>query len=295
MNKFFLRGLNKLNLLHRFNLTGQIILNSKLFRIPLLGRTGFLNMWMTEPWMIDLLKIVLPVSEGIFIDVGVNSGQTLLKLKSVSNDIDYVGFEPNPTCIHYVNELIKINEFKNVTLIPAGISVESQIAKLFFFDKSEMDSSASIVKDFRPDHKVEKVEFIPVFNMLTVKQSLEIGKIGVIKIDVEGGELDVLSSMENEIVFNQPIILIEILPAYKEENLVRIQRQNKIQQLFKDWDYTVFRVIKRNEQFIKIEAIAEIGIHGDLNSCEYVAVPKKLQEDFLESSRQKISSAKVAG
>jgi FkbM family methyltransferase len=294
MNKFFLRGLNKFNLLSKFNLTGKIILNKTVFRIPILGRTGFLNMWMTEPWMIDVLKIVLPVSQGVFIDVGVNSGQTLLKLKSVSNDIEYVGFEPNPTCIHYVNELIRINEFKNVTLIPAGISTDSQVAKLFFFDNSEMDSSASIIKDFRPDHKVEKIEFIPVFNMTTVKQSVDMGKIGVIKIDVEGGELEVLSSMKNEIVLNRPVILIEILPAYKEDNFVRIQRQNEIQQLFKDWGYSIFRVIKENEQLLQIEAIVEIGIHGDMNRCEYVAVPENLKEGFLESSRKKISSAKIA-
>ena len=294
MSKFLLRVLNKLNLLHRFNLTGKIILNGKIFRIPIMGRTGFLNMWMTEPWMIELLKIVLPVSEGIFIDVGVNSGQTLLKVKSVSADIEYIGFEPNPTCIYYVNDLSRINEFKNVTLIPAGISTESQVAKLFFFDKSEMDSSASIVKDFRPDQKIEKTEFIPVFNMATVKQSLDIGKIGVIKIDVEGGELEVLSSMKNEIVLNQPVILIEILPAYREDNFIRIQRQNEIQQLFKDWGYSVFRVIKENEQLLQIEAIVEIGIHGDLNRCEYIAVPGHVKESFLESSRQKLSSAKVA-
>jgi FkbM family methyltransferase len=294
MNKFILRGLNKLNLLHRFNLTGNIILNGRSFKIPVLGRMGFLNMWMTEPWMIDLLKIVLPISKGIFIDVGVNSGQTLLKLKSVSNDLEYVGFEPNPTCIHYVNELIKINQFKNITLIPAGISIKSQIGKLFFFDKSEMDSSASIIKDFRPGQKIEKIEFIPVFDMPTVKQSLDNGKIGVIKIDVEGGELDVLSTMKEDIILNQPIILIEILPAYKEDNRIRIQRQNDIQQLFKECNYTFFRVIKKNEQLVKIEEIIEIGIYSDLNSCEYVVVPGTLKEEFLKRSRQTLLPSETA-
>jgi FkbM family methyltransferase len=291
MTKFFLRAFNKLNLLDKFNLTGKIVLNEKVFRIPVLGRTGFLNMWMTEPWMIDLLKIVLPLSKGVFIDVGVNSGQTLLKLKSVSGDIEYIGFEPNPTCIHYVNELIKTNQFKNVVLIPAGISTTSQITKLFFFDKSDMDSSASIIEDFRPDHTIEKTEFIPVYNMAAVKQSIDTGKIGIIKIDVEGGESEVLSSMKDEITLNQPIILLEILPAYKEDNFIRIQRQDEIQQLFKDLNYSVFRVIKENEQLVQVKAIAEIGIHGDLNSCEYVAVPKRLQEEFLQSSQQKLSSA----
>lgn len=280
MNKFFLRGLNKLNLLHWFNLTGQITLNGKPFKIPVMGRTGFSNMWMTEPWMIDLLKIVLPVSQGAFIDVGVNSGQTLLKFKSVSGDIAYIGFEPNPTCINYVNELISINEFKQVTLIPAGISTETQIAKLFFFDESEMDSSASIVEGFRPDHKIAKTAFIPVFSIAALKQKMDIGKIGIIKIDVEGGELEVLLDMESDILANQPIIMIEVLPVYKQENADRLQRQNNIEKLFLKWDYTVYRVIKQHEQLMDIVEINGIGIHGDLNNCEYAVVPRGLKGNF---------------
>lgn len=291
MNKFILRGLNKLNLLANFNLTGKIVVNGIVFRIPVLGRMGFLNMWMTEPWMIDILKIVLQVSKGIFVDVGVNSGQTLLKLKSVSGDIEYIGFEPNPSCIHYVNELIKINDLKNITLIPAGISNDTQIGKLFFFDKSDMDSSASIIKDFRPDQKIEKIEFIPVFSMQVVKQSLDISKVGIIKIDVEGGELDVLLSMKSDIELSQPIILIEILPAYTEHNFVRVRRQNEIQQLFRDLGYSLFRVIKVNEQLIGIEEIVEIGIHGNLNSCEYVVVPEHAKDEFLISIKQNLPTA----
>ena len=41
-----------------------------------------------------------------FIDVGVNVGQTLLKLKSISSEINYLGFEPNPNCVNYLKNLI---------------------------------------------------------------------------------------------------------------------------------------------------------------------------------------------
>ena len=58
--------------------------------------------------MIDILKIVLPIENKKFIDVGVNIGQTLLKLKSVSSEIDYIGFEPNPICVNL--SLIHISE-----------------------------------------------------------------------------------------------------------------------------------------------------------------------------------------
>lgn len=277
-----LRVLNKFNLLEKLNLVGTISLNNRNFKIPVLGKTGFLNMWMTEPWMIKLLELVVPLSKGVFIDVGVNTGQTLVKLKSVNSQVDYIGFEPNPTCIYYVNELIRLNEFKNISLIPVGLSNESQIGKLIFFDTSSTDSSASIVEDFRPDHKIAKTEFIPIFNMATIRQYLQISKIGIVKIDVEGGELEVLQGMEHEIISGQPIILLEILPAYDKENSNRIKRQHEVEKLFSNWGYSIFRIIKNNDQLVSLEVINEIGIHGNLNACEYVVVPGILNEEFLK-------------
>jgi FkbM family methyltransferase len=282
VNKFLLRVLNKFNLLEKLNLVGTISLNNRNFKIPVLGKTGFLNMWMTEPWMIKLLELVVPLSKGVFIDVGVNTGQTLVKLKSVNSQVDYIGFEPNPTCIYYVNELIRLNEFKNISLIPVGLSNESQIGKLIFFDTSSTDSSASIVEDFRPDHKIAKTEFIPIFNMATIRQYLQISKIGIVKIDVEGGELEVLQGMEHEIISGQPIILLEILPAYDKENSNRIKRQHEVEKLFSNWGYSIFRIIKNNDQLVSLEVINEIGIHGNLNACEYVVVPGILNEEFLK-------------
>jgi hypothetical protein len=62
---------------------------------------------MSELWMIDLLKIVLPIGNKSFVDVGINVAQTLLKLKSVSPEINYIGFEPNPVYTNYGAKLIK--------------------------------------------------------------------------------------------------------------------------------------------------------------------------------------------
>jgi FkbM family methyltransferase len=175
-----------------------------------------------------------------------------------------------------------LNEFKNISLIPVGLSNESQIGKLIFFDTSSTDSSASIVEDFRPDHKIAKTEFIPIFNMATIRQYLQISKIGIVKIDVEGGELEVLQGMEHEIISGQPIILLEILPAYDKENSNRIKRQHEVEKLFSNWGYSIFRIIKNNDQLVSLEVINEIGIHGNLNACEYVVVPGILNEEFLK-------------
>ena len=278
-----MRILNKLNVLQKFNLVSTIILNKKPFRIPVLAKMGFLNLWMSEQWMIELLKIVTPVSSGTFVDVGVNTGQTLLKLKSVSDKIKYVGFEPNPTCIYYVNELIRLNDLRDTELLPVGISAETKVGKLFFYDKSISDSSASVIEDFRPGEKIERSEYVPLYDMSIIQQTLGLDSAGIIKIDVEGGELEVLMSFESLIVTSKPIILMEILPVYKAENNRRLQRQNKIEQLFGSWGYSIYRVNKQNEQLISVDEIKEFGIHGNLNNCEYVAVPDIKLDEFRQS------------
>jgi FkbM family methyltransferase len=281
MNTYFIRGLNKFGLLEHLNVNGRILLNEKPFTIPVQEKVGFSNLFMSEPWMVDLLKIILPLADKKFVDVGVNIGQTLLKLRSVS-EIDYVGFEPNEQCIHYTKKLIKANNIRNTQLLPVGISDKTGLGELIFFYESTVDSCASIIADYRPDQQIDRKEYVPLFDMNAIKNTIGLDEISVLKVDVEGAELEVLQSFESEIATHQPIIMIEILPAYNAENKTRIDRQNAIQSLLKKHQYNIFRVMKENEKLTELKAINEVGIHGDLNACEYVMVPSAKTAAFAE-------------
>jgi FkbM family methyltransferase len=273
MNYFFIRVLNKLGLLSKLNVLSPITLNNKRFIIPIISKVGMANITMSEPWMIKILEKILKNEKGLFIDVGVNVGQTLLKLKSVSEDIHYIGFEPNPTCVFYLKKLIKINQFKNTEIIPVGISAKNEIGVLNFYQSNETDSSASMIKEFRPEQKVLKREFIPLYNIDSIIKSIDIKNVAVLKIDVEGAELEVLEGFKIVLIEYKPIILMEILPVYNSKNIFRLERQIKIQSIFKELDYTIFRVKKDNNNLLGIERITDIGIHSDLNNCEYIIVP----------------------
>lgn len=286
MNTFFIKALNKLQLLSYLNVNGSVQLNNKRFIIPLTQGIGFSNLFMSEPWMVKLLQIILPLNSKKFVDVGVNVGQTLLKVRSVSPDIEYIGFEPNPMCVNYVSTLLKENDLGDITLIPVGVSDQSEIGVLNFFYESTTDSSASMIENFRPDQKVDRQEFIPLFNLEKINEAANLKDISVLKIDVEGAELEVLNSFKEIIQSQQPIIMIEILPAYKEENTFRVERQNKIQEILKETGYSIYRVIKQNEQLLDVKLINEIGIHSELNDCEYVMVPKNKCAAFEDSKKR---------
>ncbi len=116
MKHFFPRLLNKFGLLKILNLSFKITVNNNSFKIPVIAGIGFNNLFMSEVWMVQVLEKITKLKHGTFIDVGVNIGQTLIKLRSVDKEREYLGFEPNPLCVFYTEELIKKIIFKNQPL-----------------------------------------------------------------------------------------------------------------------------------------------------------------------------------
>lgn len=275
MYYLLIKILNKIGLLPYLNINFPIKLNNKRFRIPLMGKLGFTNLSITEHWMIELLEQLLPLQEGIFVDIGVNVGQTLLKLRAVSSDTPYIGFEPNSTCLHYCKKLIELNNFKQTELIPVGLSENNLILSLYLYNDSDSDSGASIIEDFRAAKNIKKKIYVPIFNLASVKKTIAIPRVAIIKIDVEGAELEVLRSFSELLAADRPIIIIEILPTYHSENTARLQRQEAIEAIIRNLDYEIFRIIK-DEHITGLEKIDLIGVHSDVNKSDYLFVPKHL-------------------
>lgn len=89
-------------------------------RVPVRAGLGTTNLDLSEPWMFELLRRLLGAQMGTFVDVGVNMGQTLLKVLLLDPTRRYVGFEPNPLCVYYANLIIQANGAKRATLCPAA-------------------------------------------------------------------------------------------------------------------------------------------------------------------------------
>lgn len=275
--------LNRLKVLPQLNVTGNLKINESTFIIPVSHKIGLANLKMTELWMVNLLEALLPLSQGSFVDVGVNIGQTLLKLRSVCNEIIYYGFEPNIHCITYVEKLIKANGFLNTQVIPVGISINNSLANLHLLTQEETESRASPISGFWRREIIASTKVIPLLNVATIKKFLPLKKIGFLKIDVEGGELEVLESFHEDLEKNRPFILIEILPVYTSNNTDRLQRQEKIEHQLKELGYSIFRIEKRDGNLKKIKKIKTIGIQTSLSASDYLVVPEEKEELVMKS------------
>jgi len=266
----------------RVNMNWTKKINGYNIKIPIIYGIGYRNISMREVWMIDLLKNLPFRNKGAFFDVGVNLGQTLLKVKCVDPDIEYIGFEPNPVCVFYTKELIKINHFNNCLIIPIGLFDVDGLLPLEFNNETEFDASASLIKDFRPNHNIYHKQYVPVFSFESIKSSIKYGNVSVIKIDVEGSELEVMKSFLGLISKFRPIIIIEILPIYSNEREIRKERQEKIEELLSDLNYSIFRIIKAvNGSYQGLKELKTIGVHSDLNQCDYVFVPYEMKNEIL--------------
>ncbi len=239
----------------------------------------------SEPWMIGLLAALLPQRQGTFIDVGMNVGQTLLAAKAVDRRRAYVGFEPNPQCFAYCERLVRLNALPAVTLVPAAVGTRSQIARLQLYGDNGTDPAASLVQGFRPGEPVLGEKLVPVFSYAEVAATLGLEGLGLVKIDVEGAESDVLTAMEPALATDRPWIVIEILPCYRPDNTDRLTRQKNIEELLQRLDYRILRVRKNAAgAFAGIEPIDEIGIHADLSKCDYVLCPRADEAALIQAS-----------
>jgi FkbM family methyltransferase len=263
------------SLLGAFNFSLRQKLRNTTYKIPIIKNTGWSNIFENEPWMTEILEVVLPVNKGVFIDVGVNIGQTLLKLKSIDHNREYFGFEVNPSCIAYLKDLVKDNNLPDINLMPFGLSDKTGVTRLQFYYNNEVDVTASIITDYRPDDEVVKSEYV-ISARLDDLEVFSQKKIGIIKIDVEGAELEVISGAKKTISGDRPVVIIEILPAYSEENKNRINRQSQIELIFKELNYNLFRLNKDNENHFKgLIRLGTFQVDGNISQSDYLLVPEE--------------------
>ena len=242
--------------------------------IPILEGVGVSNLVDMEPWFDKvLIKISSSIQDKMFIDCGVNIGQTLIKVKNAMPGIKYTGFEPNPLCVRYAHQLILVNDLQQAVVFSAGIADKTQVLDLHLSRSNKADTGASMIAGFRSGVSYK----IP--SLFVDSGSLNIWskeKIGCIKIDVEGGELEVIKSFKDLIVRDQPLIICEILPIYNYSNTFRAQRQDELINLLVSLKYSIYRISTMDGSLYPLKGIE---IHSDLSLCNYIFAPSEVVLD----------------
>jgi FkbM family methyltransferase len=276
MKYFLFRILRKMGVLSLINLKPAVNISGKKFILPKVGpdQIQMVRLGQHEPYLLSLLQLLLPDREGVFIDVGVNRGQTLLKVKAIRKDQSYLGFEPNPACNAYTSELIRLNRLAHCTLMPLGLAEHTDIVTLFADNAT--GSMGSTISGFRPDSFYNIAQHVIDFNghQILRKQNNKI--VSIFIFDVVGGEPEVIYGLRQSLIDSKPVIPMEILPVIepkpendsKELRHFRQQRQEKMISFLQDIGYVMFRHLHTGE-LIQLDTIEP---HSDLFLCEYVFI-----------------------
>ncbi|HEX6708146.1 MAG TPA: FkbM family methyltransferase [Albitalea sp.] len=273
-------------LLRPFNLVMPTHAYGTPFRVPILRGVGGSHRQGTERWMIDAFQRLFRLSARAgLIDVGVNIGQTLLKLRSIDRHCRYVGFEPNPFCIQFVNELITLNGFEQCELLPVALSTRAGLVD--FIADSEADSAASMVQELRPGRRRLRKQYIAMLPFDDIAAGLDLAGVPVVKIDVEGAELEVLGGMRGFLRASRPWVICEVLHAHTAAQLDFVGRRNaELTALLGEARYDAYRIVKGEwlASVSGVERVSEFPREAydpriSPAMCDYLLVPRERAGD----------------
>lgn len=137
-------------------------------------------------------KMINSLRKGdVFWDVGSNQGEIVKKAKnSLGKDIHCIAFEPHPI----LSENLKKLNFNNYQVVDVALSNKVGEAE-FVFGSDILQTTGRIISDKKniETTKVKVIDLDYALNILNLKNP------NVIKIDVEGHEYEVLSSILSNI------------------------------------------------------------------------------------------------
>jgi len=250
------------------------------WRMPVVrGQTGgYLDL--PEPWMSDVLRRLFALRpDSAFMDVGVNMGQTLVKVKGIDPDIAYLGFEPNLFCVQYVRRFIEENRIPRCEIVPVGLGDVADVVSLWTHTAD--DPGATIVAQSRQAASSARRERVPVFPLDALSDELLPPRLHIVKMDVEGAELAALRGMRRFLARLQPWIVCEVLHADSPAHLERVAQKNRaLRALLRDHGYALHRLVKapRGTALRGLEPVDAFGegvFRGDVSPqlCDYLLVP----------------------
>lgn len=229
-----------------------------------------------EFWMSECIRTFIATKQGCVIDVGANVGVYLVKLKTINPDVSYYGFEPNHVCNFYTQELIRLNEYKQATVFPFALSERQEVRMLYASARG--DKTASLEADHKEGMDNKFSMNICTQNGDAFLGMLNISGISVVKIDVEGHELEVIKGIYKTLAEFRPYVYCEVLGFDEARNPDKQKRTAQVYELIARLNYTIYGANLKNHTLDEITRSEALG--GDYKP-EYMFVPNELKDEFL--------------
>ncbi|MDB6118649.1 MAG: methyltransferase, FkbM family [Verrucomicrobiaceae bacterium] len=160
-----------------------------------------------EPEVTGAFRALIKPGDTVF-DIGGDAGYyTLLFSKCAGEKGRVVVFEPIPKAQERIKENIALNGFSNCTLVTEALGSKSGS---FVLERPFEDSRINLTKSAAGEGDIT----VQVERFDTLAERLSLPVPDLVKIDVEGAELEVLRGMEGLVADHHPAFVIELHPQF---------------------------------------------------------------------------------
>jgi FkbM family methyltransferase len=155
----------------------------------------------------------------VCIDIGAHIGYyTLLASKLVGRDGHVYAFEPSPTNFRVLEANLALNRVENVTVIAAAVGAAAGRTRFYEgpgTNTGKATLNAAIARRVSTHKRPVMVDVVTIAE--TIPEA-EVSRVRVVKVDVEGGEVEVLRSLEPIFLAGHPVsVFLEFNPRWLAE------------------------------------------------------------------------------
>lgn len=200
---------------------------------------------------------------GDFVDIGACVGfHSLLFCEHGEGAVH--AFEPLSDNVRTFRRNMEINGYTDFDIYEYGVSNKQSVDKIYYYPFNRGDSSSLPNKTYGSVlRKSERTEF----KKLDDEDGLS-DTIDLVKIDVEGHEVDVLNGSSGTITRHEPSLLMEIHPSQLEE---RGQTVHQLLSLVFELGYSTVYLVEEGVELTRDEAMDAVDRVKNTHSiwCEF--------------------------
>lgn len=205
------------------------------------------------------------------VDVGANIGTTCISFAKNADQGKVIAFEPSSKNFVRLMNHIELNNLTNVIAVNKGIGQTAGKFRLYELIESNPGMNCVLPENaVGKDLQFETIEINTLENEL---DRLNIKKVDLIKIDVEGFEFEVLKGAEKIIDRDSPILFIELDDNHLKENNSSAETLVKM-------------LISKNYTIKNAENLADLSLDTDFSGCHIDILCEKQQPNELKSIRK---------
>ncbi len=153
----------------------------------------------------DTARILASMATGTVLDIGANIGLTTLLHSRLANTVH--AFEPSPSTFAFLKENVDRAGIPNAILHNVGLGEQPGNFELTFAPQNRSGAFVSDQTQASTGHTIEQIQIDTLDRRVDVHS---IGKVDMIKIDVEGFELHVLRGGRNTLARDRPAVVLEM-------------------------------------------------------------------------------------